>query len=74
MGKEFAHAELFKRDWTIIEEATGTSYTERNRLSFPFYTDRIIIVRTLEKREIKMDIKAIIVTGVTSRSTQPNPK
>ncbi len=27
----FAHAELFnKRDWTSIEEATGTSYTERN--------------------------------------------
>ena len=27
-----------------IEEATGTSYTERNSLSFPFYTDCISIV------------------------------
>jgi len=28
-----------------IEEATGTSYTGRNNLCFPFYTDCIIIVR-----------------------------
>jgi len=27
-----------------IEEATGTSYEERS-LSFPFYTDCIIIIR-----------------------------
>ncbi len=27
-----------------IEEATGTSYMEINSLSFPFYTDLIIIV------------------------------
>jgi len=39
------NAESFnKRDWMSIEEATETSYTERNSLSFPFYTDCIIIV------------------------------
>jgi hypothetical protein len=31
-----------------IEEAMGTSYAERNSLSFPFYTDYIIIARLLE--------------------------
>jgi len=36
----FAHAESFnKRDWINIEQATGTSYTEKVSLSFPFYTD-----------------------------------
>jgi hypothetical protein len=29
----------------LIEEATGTSYTDRNSLRFPFYTGCIIIVR-----------------------------
>jgi hypothetical protein len=39
-----AHAES-ERDCTSIEEATVTSYTERNSLSFLFYTDSIIIVK-----------------------------
>ena len=45
----FAHAESFnERDWTSIEEARGTSYTEESSLCFPFYTDWIIIVRFLK--------------------------
>ena len=31
------------RDWASIEEVTGTSYTGKNRMRFPFYTDCIII-------------------------------
>ena len=33
-----------------IEEATGTSYTEKYSLCFPFYTDCIIIVRNRKNR------------------------
>jgi len=32
-------------NWTGIEEETGTSYTEKDSLSFPFYTDCISIIR-----------------------------
>ena len=32
--------------WTNMEEETATSYKERNSLSFPFYMDCIIIVRS----------------------------
>jgi len=36
------------RDWTSIEESTGTSYTEKRSLCLAFYTDCIIIVRRKE--------------------------
>ena len=52
-----AHAESFNAgDWMSIEEATGTSYTIKVSLSFPFYTDRIIIVmRKLYKQKLSLE-------------------
>ena len=44
-------------NWTSIEEATGTSYTGKNSLCFPFYTDCIIIVRQKGDRFVIRDFR-----------------